>query len=441
MTPMLRRVADPVRRAPWVVVATIVLVTVILGGVASTASPASGDFEDFATGTPAATASERIEDLFGGEGRAETAQLAVVDRDGDVLAPEVLADVARIVDELSTDPAVRAVALPAGPDSPPIVSYAGPVLAAAEAQGIDLDRVDDDIVDQLHLAATSQLPEEQAAQLSVLLGGEVDGADATAGMLLVMLDGAATDEELSAARDAINAQAGTLDSGAEVYSFDFEMLADESNRAIESQLGTLLLAAFGLIVLILGFVYRSVTDVLASLVGLVFSIVWMQGLATLMGPDFLGWTGGMSQMAMAVPILLVGLGVDYGIHLTMRAREEKAAGKDPQDAAHGAIMAVGAALFLATITTVVGFLTNLANPLPPLKDFGALAAVGVVSAFLARVRAGGAAARRPPTGEEGQGRRGDGGRRRPPSGRSVVSRPPSPPWPCADPASWSPWPP
>ena len=382
MTPMLRRVADPVRRAPWIVVATILLVTAILGGVASTASPASSDFEDFATTTPAALASDRIDALFAGEGRSETAQLAVVDRGGDVLAPDVLADVARIVGELSSDPAVQAAAQPAGPDSPPVVSYAAPVLAAAQEQGIDLASVDDETVDQLHQAATSQLPEAQAAQLSVLLGGEVDGADATAGMLLVMLDGTATDEQLSAARDAINAQAGTLDSGAEVYSFDFEALAAEANRAIESQLGTLLLAAFGLIVLILAFVYRSVTDVLASLVGLVFSIVWMQGLATLLGPDYLGWTGGMSQMAMAVPILLVGLGVDYGIHLTMRAREEKAAGKAPRDAAHGAIMAVGAALFLATITTVVGFLTNLANPLPPLKDFGAIAAVGVVSAFL-----------------------------------------------------------
>ena len=382
MTPMLRRVADPVRRAPWVVVATIVLLTVILGAIASTATQATGDFEDFATDTPAAQASDRISGLFAGAGRSETAQLAVVDEGGDVLAPDVLADVQRIIGTLSSDPAVQAVAVAPAPGTPPVISYAGPVLGAAAAQGIDVATVDDDTVDQLYQAATSQLPEQQAAQLSVLLGGEVDGADATAGMILVQLDGSASDEDIAAAREVINAEAGTLDSGAEVYSFDFEMLADEANGAIESQLGTLLLAAFGLIILILAFVYRSVTDILASLVGLVFSIVWMQGLATLMGPNYLGWTGGMSQMAMAVPILLVGLGVDYGIHLTMRTREEKAAGRTPEDAAHGAIMAVGAALFLATITTVVGFMTNVFNPLPPLKDFGAIAAVGVVSAFL-----------------------------------------------------------
>ena len=383
MVSLLRSLSVPVQRAPAAVVAVIVLLTVLFGALASTATPPDSGFEDFATDTPAAAAADEITARFGGDdGQTEVAQLAVVDEGGDVLAPEVLSDVAGIVGRLSADPAITDVAVAPAPEAPPVTSYAGPVLAAAQAQGIDLGAVDDETVDQLHTAAVEQLPEQQAAQLSVLLGGEVDGADATAGMLLVVLDGTADDAALADARAALNAEAGTLDSGAEVYSFDFETLGEEANDELESQLGLLLLAAFGLIILILVAIYRSLTDVLASLAGLVFTIVWMQGVGTLLGPDWLGWTGGMSQMAMAVPILLVGLGVDYGIHLTMRTREEKALGRGPEAAAGGAVMAVGAALVLATITTIVGFLTNLANPLPPLQDFGALAAVGVLAAFL-----------------------------------------------------------
>lgn len=381
MTPLLRQLATPVRRAPGVVVTVVVLLTAVLGGIAGTASTTTGGFEDFATDTPAAVAGDRVDQLFAGEDRGETAQLVVVDEGGDVLSPAALGEVQRIIETLSSSPDVRAAA-PPGPDTPLVTSYADPVFGAAAAQGIDVTAVDDDTIDQLYAAATGELPESQAGMLSGLLGGDVDGGDATAGMLLVPLDGSASSEDRAAARAAINAQAGVLDGGLEVYSFDFEMLAEEANTDLEAELGMLLLAAFGLIVLILAFVYRSVTDVLASLVGLVFAIVWMQGLGTLMGPDHLGWTGGMSQMAMAVPILLVGLGVDYGIHLTMRSREEKAVGRAPDEAAGGAILAVGAALILATVTTAVGFLTNLFNPLPPLQDFGALAAVGVVSAFL-----------------------------------------------------------
>jgi hydrophobe/amphiphile efflux-3 (HAE3) family protein len=382
VTPLLRQIATPVRRAPWAVVALVVLVTVVLGAIAGTASPPESDFEDFATDTPAAQASDRIGELFAGPAQGESVQLAVVDEDGDVLSPEVLGEVQRIVGQLSADPAVQEAAMAPGPEAPLVTSYAGPVLGAAATQGIDVTQVDDDTVDRLYGAALEQLPQEQAAQLGVLLGGEVDGADATAGMLLVMFRPDASDAAIDEARAAVNAQAGTLDGGTEVYSFDFEALNEEANDTMEQQLGTLLLVAFALILLILAFVYRSVVDILASLVGLVFTIVWMQGIGTLLGPDYLGWTGGMSQMTMAVPILLVGLGVDYGIHLTMRSREEKAAGRTAEEAAAGAITAVGAALILATITTVVGFLTNLFNPLPPIKDFGVLAAVGVVAAFL-----------------------------------------------------------
>ena len=43
---------------------------------------------------------------------------------------------------------------------------------------------------------------------------------------------------------------------------------------------------------------------------------------------------------------------------------------------------VGIALILATVTTSVGFLTNVVNPVGALRDFGILAAVGISSAFI-----------------------------------------------------------
>ena len=37
---------------------------------------------------------------------------------------------------------------------------------------------------------------------------------------------------------------------------------------------------------------------------------------------------------------------------------------------------------LATLTTAVGFLTNVTNDIPALAEFGELAAVGIVASFL-----------------------------------------------------------
>ena len=52
------------------------------------------------------------------------------------------------------------------------------------------------------------------------------------------------------------------------------------------------------------------------------------------------------------------------------------------DAISSAIRTVGVALVLATLTTMVGFLTNLVNPLPALREFGVLAAIGIFASFL-----------------------------------------------------------
>lgn len=92
--------------------------------------------------------------------------------------------------------------------------------------------------------------------------------------------------------------------------------------------------------------------------------------------------GGMTEFTQIMPILLIGLGVDYAIHLTSRYREELGGGARVATAIGGSITAVGGALVLATATTALSFLTNVVNPIPTLRDFGVLAAVGIVASFL-----------------------------------------------------------
>ena len=88
-----------------------------------------------------------------------------------------------------------------------------------------------------------------------------------------------------------------------------------------------------------------------------------------------------SQMAQILPILLIGLGVDYSIHMTTRYRQELAGGSPVHGAMATAIRTVGIALVLATVTTAVGFLTNVTNDLPALAEFGELAAIGIAASL------------------------------------------------------------
>ncbi|MGB5657626.1 MAG: MMPL family transporter [Acidimicrobiia bacterium] len=148
------------------------------------------------------------------------------------------------------------------------------------------------------------------------------------------------------------------------------------------QTSTLLIGALSVYVLVFavwsfstGRLRRTVADTLITMSGIGFAIMIMNGFGYLI----YGEAGPMSQI---LPILLIGLGVDYSIHITSRYREDASAGDSVDDAVTVAIRTVGIALVLATITTSVGFLTNLLNDIPALREFGVLAAIGITASFL-----------------------------------------------------------
>jgi predicted RND superfamily exporter protein len=120
---------------------------------------------------------------------------------------------------------------------------------------------------------------------------------------------------------------------------------------------------------------RTTSDTLLTFLTIGFAIQWMNGYGYLRFGD-------QSQMVQILPILLIGLGVDYSIHMSTRYRQELGGKVGVDKSIAIAIRTVGVALVLATVTTAVGFLTNVTNDIPALAEFGELAAVGIVVSFL-----------------------------------------------------------
>jgi predicted RND superfamily exporter protein len=156
------------------------------------------------------------------------------------------------------------------------------------------------------------------------------------------------------------------------------LIMNEIMDANMSNIGFLLPMAFIMVILVLALVFRSGMDMLFSLVALVMGILWMYGFGTALGFSF-------NPMTTVVPVLIVGLGIDYGIHLTMRHREEIKKGSDIDGAVNNTIKHVGMALLLVTITTCAAFLSSVASPMAPLRDFGIIAAIGIISCFFTMV--------------------------------------------------------
>ncbi|MFP3907266.1 MAG: efflux RND transporter permease subunit, partial [Acidimicrobiales bacterium] len=211
-----------------------------------------------------------------------------------------------------------------------------------------------------------------------------DGGSARAGLVVVNLD---ADLELGDAAEAelrVGEIVEAMDppEGLEVEAFGQFILNDRMESGSEGEMSSLLGLSLLLIIGILALQFRTVSDVALGLVGLLASITWMFGIGVLLGPDHLGIVGYFTQVSIIVPVLLVGLGVDYSIHLTSRYREERRHGLAADRSASAAVRTVGGALVLATCATVLGFLTNVISPLPPMGDFGIFTAVGVISAFV-----------------------------------------------------------
>ena len=161
----------------------------------------------------------------------------------------------------------------------------------------------------------------------------------------------------------------------EAYALGQAVLDNEINNASDENTDNLFMLVIILVIGVLFATFRSPADVALTMFALMMAIIWSNGFASLLQfePSF---------FAVIVPILLVGLGVDYGIHLVMRYREELVEDWDIGKAGSSSIVFVGSALLLATTTTMVGFLSNVTSDITPIKEFGIQVAIGVLSAFV-----------------------------------------------------------
>ncbi len=151
---------------------------------------------------------------------------------------------------------------------------------------------------------------------------------------------------------------------------------EKINEASGRNIAILMPIAFIFVIVVLSLMYRSITDTLLNLAALIMAIIWVYGIGVLLDLN-LG-----SPMMTTVPVLIIGLGIDYGIHYTSRYREEIREGNGISGAITNAGGTVGFAILLTTVTTVVGFMSNLTSNIETIRHFGILCAVGIISAFV-----------------------------------------------------------
>ena len=281
--------------------------------------------------------------------------------------------------------------------------------AKAFNPALNVSAMSDEQFKQLYNQSNSQMPPEFKAFASALLSSTYDEetTTATAGLAIITIDSSMIVQDFGgsdgafieqprmevALADALNQiSAGSI----KVSGFSFGLLLGNEGDDFLEEIGILFGQAFLIILVVLAYIFfirprkgfnilksgrRTFSDLLLSLGAILLSIGWMQGAGTILGPGFLDIIGAPNQVSQIAPIILIGLGVDYAIHFTSRYREEIGSGNTVSGSATSTLKSVGIALTLATLATIVGFLTNIVSPLPELKDFGILVSTGIFFAF------------------------------------------------------------
>ncbi|MFO8109938.1 MAG: MMPL family transporter [Thermoplasmata archaeon] len=215
--------------------------------------------------------------------------------------------------------------------------------------------------------------------LSFLFSKNYNTANQTASKSLMSIDtqgDISDDEQLKAEKEVQSLTREMSDDALSLRILGNALVSEKINTASGRNIAILMPVAFIFVIIILAVMYRNFTDTLLNLLSLVMAVVWVYGIGSLLGLN-LG-----NPMMTTVPVLIIGLGIDYGIHFTSRYREELKDGKEINQAVIMTGATVGFAILLTTITTVLGFMSNIASNISAIRDFGILCSIGILSAFV-----------------------------------------------------------
>jgi predicted RND superfamily exporter protein len=135
---------------------------------------------------------------------------------------------------------------------------------------------------------------------------------------------------------------------------------------------------FVIVALLLWADYRRLDDTLLSLAPLVVGIVWMLGGMVMLGLH-------MNFFNVFVTTMIIGIGVDYGVHMMHRYREVGVECDETGAELLEGMGETGKAIVLAALSTSVGFGSMSISHYPGLRTMGLVAIMGALATALVAV--------------------------------------------------------
>jgi predicted RND superfamily exporter protein len=124
--------------------------------------------------------------------------------------------------------------------------------------------------------------------------------------------------------------------------------------------------------------YRRVTEPLLAVFTLMVSIAWAMGYTTLA-------VGHLNIISVVFTTILIGLGIDFGIHILGRYREERRLGNASCLAMRNTLQQTGRGNLTGAVTTAIAFGAMVFTDFVGIVELGIIAAGGIVLCLLGMV--------------------------------------------------------
>ena len=152
----------------------------------------------------------------------------------------------------------------------------------------------------------------------------------------------------------------------------------EVTARLYDDLLTMLPISLGIVIGLMLLFHRNWLAIPVVLLPIFCALIWTLGLVNLSGVV-------LTPMIVAAGPILVGIGVDYGLHVANRIIEFKDEGNKMPKATFLALLTTGKATLLCAITDTIGFSALFISPIAPMRTVGLTMIIGVACAFFLTV--------------------------------------------------------
>ncbi len=200
-------------------------------------------------------------------------------------------------------------------------------------------------------------------------------------MLLIMVEPTFSIMNMNCVMPAVNGLEEMVKSEAQKFNVEAGLAGapvlsrDEMVAATEDSYFLTMLALIAVFILFI-ITFRMVSSPFLAIINLIIGIIWSLGISYLI-------VNVLNMLTAMCSVILVGLGIDFSIHIISLFSENIKLGAKPEQAIRTTMQKAGTGIITGGITTAAAFLTLMVGRSEGMQEFGLISGVGLLTILLA----------------------------------------------------------